>query len=147
MNASRLWTVAALMVAIGGASFAAASAQGKTPANVPLSQVKWEPYAPGNPLMVGRIWGDRTKGPDYAMYLKMPAGFEAGMHSHTADYHGITIQGTWVHTNQGGKPVELGVGGYVMQPGKQVHNDSCKGATECILFIHQHGAGDFIPAK
>jgi hypothetical protein len=34
-----------------------------------------------------------------------------------------------------------------MQPGKQMHNDQCKGTQECITFIHQHGKGDFIPAK
>jgi hypothetical protein len=34
-----------------------------------------------------------------------------------------------------------------MQPGKAVHNDMCKGTTECIIFVHQHAAGDFIPAK
>jgi quercetin dioxygenase-like cupin family protein len=83
------------------------------------------------------------------MLLKMPAGFEAGMHSHTADYHGIVVEGTWVHTAEGdtNPPKELGPGGYVFQPGKQNHNDVCKGKTDCIVLVHQHGKGDFIPAK
>ena len=115
--------------------------------NTPLPAIKWQPYAEGNPLQVAMLWGDRTKPADYAMYLKMPAGFEAGRHSHTNDYHGVAIQGTWVHTNDGGKPVELGPGGHVLQPGKQVHNDVCKGSAECIILIHQRGPGDFIPAK
>jgi len=115
--------------------------------NAPLSAIKWQPYAPGNPLQIAMLWGDRSKPVDYAMYLKMPAGFEAGRHSHTNDYHGVGIQGTWVHTNDGGKPVDLGPGGHVFQPGKQVHNDACKGSTECIILIHQMGPGDFIPAK
>jgi hypothetical protein len=28
-----------------------------------------------------------------------------------------------------------------------MHNDSCKGTTDCIIFVHQHAKGDFIPAK
>jgi quercetin dioxygenase-like cupin family protein len=136
-------TVALMLVAY--ASYAVGVAQGKA-VNVPASAMKWAPYAPGNPLQVATLWGDRTKG-DYGMLLKMPAGFEAGRHSHTGDYHGLAIQGTWVHTNEGGKPVDLAPGSYVLQPGKQVHNDSCKGSTDCIILVHQHAAGDFIPAK
>ena len=136
-------TVALMLVAY--ASYAVGVAQGKA-VNMPASAMKWAPYAPGNPLQVAALWGDRTKG-DYGMLLKMPAGFEAGRHSHTGDYHALAIQGTWVHTNEGGKPVDLAPGSYVLQPGKQVHNDSCKGSTDCILLVHQHAAGDFIPAK
>ena len=39
------------------------------------------------------------------------------------------------------------VGSYVMQPGKQNHNDVCKSKTDCIIFIHQHAKGDFIPKQ
>ena len=39
------------------------------------------------------------------------------------------------------------MGSYVFQPGKQVHDDTCKGTTDCILFIHQRAKGDFIRAK
>src|SRR5690554_541203 len=70
----------------------------------------------GNPLQVAVLWGDRTKGSDDAMLLKMPAGFEAGRHTHSADYHGLAVQGTWVHTNEDAKPVELPPGSYAMQP-------------------------------
>lgn len=52
-----------------------------------------------------------------------------------------------MHTNEGSPPVELPPGSYAMQPGKQPHDDVCKGTTDCILFIHQHAKGDFIPVK
>ena len=136
-------TLALALVACG--SYAVGVAQGKA-VNIPAASLKWAPYAPGSPLQVATLWGDRTKG-EYAMLLKMPSGFEAGRHTHTADYHGLGVQGTWVHTNEGGKPIELAPGSYVLQPGKQIHNDSCKGTTDCILFVHQHAPGDFMPAK
>ena len=136
-------SIALMLVAY--ASYAVGVAQGKA-VNVPASAMKWEPFGPGNPVQVAALWGDRTKG-DYGMLLKMPAGSEAGRHSHTGDYHALAVQGTWVHTNEGGKPIDLAPGSYVLQPGKQVHNDSCKGSTDCIILVHQHAAGDFIPAK
>ena len=142
---SRVWRAAVLVLAVA-LVYGVDARQGKA-MNTPLSAIKWQPYAAGSPLQVAMLWGDRTKAAEYAMYLKMPAGFEAGRHSHTNDYHGVAIQGIWIHTNDGGKPVELTAGGHVLQPGKQVHNDSCKGTTECILLIHQMGPGDFIPAK
>jgi hypothetical protein len=70
------------------------------------------------------------------------------MHAHTLDYYAVNVQGTWVHTEgDTNPPKELPVGSYVFQPGKQMHNDVCKGKTDCIVFIHQHGKGDFIPGK
>jgi len=150
MNTARKTIAGAvLLLAAGGlSSSAAAKAKGNPPANVPTAEVKWEPYAPGVPLQVGQIWGDRNKG-DHGMFLKLPAGFEAGMHSHTADYYGILVQGTWFHTNEGdtSAPKELTPGSYVFQPGKQIHNDVCKGKTDCIIFVYQKAKGDFIPAK
>lgn len=116
---------AGLVVAIVAAvSYAAGVAQSK-PVNMPLSSMKWTPAAPGSPLQIAILWGDREKGNDYGMLLKMPAGAEAGMHAHTGAYHAVNVQGNWVHTNQGDpKGYELPPGSYVMQPGKAMHNDS-----------------------
>jgi hypothetical protein len=74
---------------------------------------------------------------------------DSGMHAHTGDYHAVSLQGTWVHTVEGETTPakELPPGSYVFQPGKQMHDDACKGKQECIVFIHQHAKGDFVPAK
>src|SRR5687767_7164039 len=115
--------VAAVALASAMVPVASVAAPSKV---VPFAEVKWEAYAPGVPLQVAVLWGDRTKGA-YGMYLKMPGGFEAGMHAHTADYHGVLVTGTWQHWDEGGKEgAELGPGSYVMQPGKSNHNDKCK---------------------
>ena len=135
-----------VLVAVAGLSYAAGAAKGKAPVNMPAADLKWEELMKGAPLQMAKLWGDRAKG-EYAMLLKLPGGFDSGMHSHTADYQAVLIKGTWVHTNEGGAPVELAPGSHVMQPGKQMHNDACKGTEECIVFVHQHAKGDFIPAK
>jgi anti-sigma factor ChrR (cupin superfamily) len=113
-------------------------------AMVPTEALVWEPYA-GGALQIAKLWGDRDQGA-YGMYLKVPAGFKAGSHMHTADYHGVNVQGTWIHTMDG-ETKELPVGSHVFQPGGQFHDDSCKGPQECIWFIAQDAKGDFIPEK
>jgi anti-sigma factor ChrR (cupin superfamily) len=123
---------------------AAASAQGQKPINMPFKDAKWKPWGPGSPLQVAVLWGDPDKGGDYGRLLKLPAGFVAGRHTHAAEYHGVLIQGIWIHTNEGQPPHELGPGSYVFQPEKQIHNDSCKGPQECIIFTHQDAVADFI---
>ena len=83
----RMFSGTLVLMLVAGGSYAVGVAQGKA-VNLPAASIKWVPYAPGNPLQVAALWGDRTKG-EYGMLLKMPAGFEAGRHSHTADYHGL----------------------------------------------------------
>jgi hypothetical protein len=132
-----------------GVSYTVGAVQGAKPVNRPFASLKWEPAGPGSPLMVAPLWGgDRTKSSDHGILLKIPAGFEAGGHTHTAAYHGVTLQGIWIHTNDAtNKGGDLPLGSYVYQPGKQVHNDICKGPAECIVLVHQHGPNDFLPAK
>lgn len=139
----------AVVVAVAGLSYAAGAAKAKTePVRIPAGELHWEAYAPGVPLQIAALWGDRAKGGDYAMLLKLPAGFDSGMHAHTLDYRAIGVQGTWVHTQEGETSApELGPGSFVMQPGKQFYSDACKGKQDCIVFIHQHGKSDYIPAK
>lgn len=138
-----------VIVGVAGVSYTLGAVQGAKAVNVPFASLKWEPAGPGSPLSVASLWGgDRTKSSDHGILLKLPAGFEAGGHTHTADYHGVAIQGAWIHTNDASKNGrEYPVGSYVFQPGKQVHNDICKGPSDCILFLHQHGPADFVPSK
>jgi hypothetical protein len=82
------------------------------------------------------------------MLLKQPGGgFEAGMHAHASDYHGVLVQGTWIHTVEGDSsaPKELTPGSYVFQPAWQFHNERFLGPEDCIVYIHQLGKADFIP--
>jgi len=137
-----------VLFAVAGLSYAAGAAKAKQGVITAASEEVWEDLAPGGPLKMVKLWGDRNKG-EYAMLLKLPAGVEAGSHAHTADYHAVLVSGTWVHTVDGdaSPPKDLGPGSYVMQPGKQFHNDVCKGKADCIIFVHQHAKGDFIPGK
>lgn len=134
-------------VATAGLGYLAGAAKQTAVMWTPADE-KWEPLAKDSPLQKVALWGDRDKGKDYGMLLKLPAGGQAGMHAHTGDYYAVAIQGTWVHTFEGGESKELTPGGFVFQPGKAMHDDACKaGGPDCIIFIHQHAKGDFIPGK
>ena len=143
---ARRWFALVLLLVAAGLSDGAGARQAKA-TNTPLISMQWQPYGPGIPLQVAVLWGDRTKPVQYAMYLKMPAGFDSGRHTHTNDYHAVSIQGRWVHSNEDGKPHQLTAGGVAFQPGKLVHRDECRGTTDCIILVYQMGPGDFIPAK
>jgi hypothetical protein len=120
---------------------------GKQEIIVSAADLKWEPLAPGSPVKMCVLWGDSKKGP-FGMLLKLPGGFDGGMHTHATDYHALCVQGTWIHTVEGDGPKELTPGSYVMQPAWQYHDDKCKGPEDCIVYIHQFGGADFIrPAK
>ena len=115
----------------------------------PVADLSWEDMHPGSPVKFSVLWGDHKKGP-VGMLLKQPGGgFEAGMHTHASDYHGVLVQGIWIHTVEGDSsaPRELTPGSYVFQPAAQFHNEKFMGSEDCIVYIHQLGKSDFIPFK
>ncbi len=106
-----------------------------------VDDLVWEKGGPG--LYFALAWGDWTKG-DYGMIVKIEAGHAAPRHSHTSDYHGVTIQGNWVHTFGANDDRTLAPGSYTFQSGKEDHGDRCEGPQDCLILIHQHGPRDFI---
>ncbi len=112
---------------------------------VQAGELNWVPFG-DSPAKMVVLWGDPASG-EYAVLLKLPPGFTPGPHSHTADYHGVNLQGTWTHIFGNDDVRSLPPASYVMQPGGEDHNDACAGPEDCILFIHQHAPQDYIPAK
>ncbi len=113
---------------------------------IPADAMEWKELNPGSPVKMAPLWGDRSMG-EYAMLLRLPAGFVAPVHAHTGDYYGMNLTGTWRHSFDGGEQKDMPPGSYVFQPGMGWHGDACIGAEDCILFIHQHVKGDFIPKQ
>jgi quercetin dioxygenase-like cupin family protein len=139
MNRKSLLLAAALAGAIAGAYAADGSMTS-------AGDMQWVEIAPGSPVKMTPLWGDRAQG-EYAMLIKIPAGFVAPIHAHTGDYHGMNVTGTWRHSFDGGEQKDLQPGSYVFQPGMGMHGDACIGPDDCILFIHQYVKGDFIPKE
>jgi quercetin dioxygenase-like cupin family protein len=113
---------------------------------IAAGELAWVEMSPGSPVKFVVLWGDRNKG-EYAMLLKLPAGFVAPIHAHTGEYHGLNVSGTWRHSFEGGEERTLPPGSYVFQPGMGMHGDACVGPEDCILLVHQYVKGDFIPKQ
>ncbi len=106
-----------------------------------VDDLEWVNGGPG--LDFALVWGDWTQD-DYGMIVRIEAGVAAPRHAHTGDYHGVTIQGNWVHTYGEDDERTLTPGGYAFQAGGEVHGDRCEGTVDCLILIHQHGPRDFL---
>ena len=91
------------------------------------------------------LQGDPEKGP-HATFTKFAPGYDAGMHSHTADLWIVGIQGAYLYKDDAGEK-RVGPGDYLRVPGGHKHW-SGGDKTEGALF-YEEGSGKFdnIPAK
>jgi quercetin dioxygenase-like cupin family protein len=133
----------ALVTAMGIGYAAGQAQQGQV---LGADEMQWQSAGAGSPLSVAVLWGNPGEG-EHGRLLKLPAGFDAPVHAHTGDYHGINLTGTWRHYFDGGESKDLPPGSYVFQPGNQMHGDACIGDEDCILFLYQKEKADFIPKQ
>jgi len=108
----------------------------------PAADLKWVP-TPGAPtgVLMAVLWGDPAKGPHGAIH-KFPAGFKAGLHTHSADLHCVVISGTMIHGEEDGKETRLGPGSYLFDPHTEKHTTACDAASECQMFVQASGKFD-----
>ncbi|HEU0310696.1 MAG TPA: DUF4437 domain-containing protein [Sphingomicrobium sp.] len=116
----------------------AAAANGATPGNhyLPADRIAWS-SDPGAPVELGPLWGKRADG-EAGTLLRTPPGFRAPLHSHTADYWAVVVQGTWEHwvpSTGEGKDIRLERGAHWTQVKAQWHGDACVSAEPCIIFL------------
>ena len=101
---------------------------------VPQDKLKWDaPYGPQGPQFA-TAEGDQKKGP-VSMFMKFPAGFDSGWHTHEGEYTAVVVQGHMTHQVQGGAEHKLAQGSYWTQPGKVNHKNVCLAdGGECVIF-------------
>ena len=93
------------------------------------------------PLQVVALWGD-PKVEESAFFVKLRPGQKGALHAHSEDYHGVTIQGTWLKTMGDEGVKKIVAGSYIMQPKKEWHIDHCAGPEFCVFFINFLGPRD-----
>jgi len=104
---------------------------------IPAEKLPWYQEAPQLPVMLAPLWGDRAHG-EAGTLLKVPGGFDSGLHSHTADYWAVVVEGTWRHwvpSTGEGKSFELRPGSHWTQVKTQLHQDACISRTPCTIFL------------
>jgi quercetin dioxygenase-like cupin family protein len=112
-------------------------AQDSGEALLPAESIPWAVEAPGQPQRLGKLWGERSTGPAGTL-LKVPGGFVAPIHSHTADYRAVVVEGAWKHwfdENAEGAAVELRPGSYWTQAADKWHGDACVSEIPCTILL------------
>ena len=112
--------------------------------------VKFKPLDPKQPkgMKVGVVSGDMKTGP-VAFIVELPPGANAGLHSHTSEYHALVLDGAPAHwlPHETGEGEAVAAGTYWYQPGGYDHGDRCTGTAPCHAFIMMPGGFDFKPGK
>ena len=139
-------TLVALATVSAAAQPAAQTPQAAAPkANlVAAGELKWVDV-PDTPAKMATVKGDSAKGP-HASLIKLPGGFSAPLHSHSADHQVVMVAGTLTLTPEGGTAKKLGPGSWFEFTGKKKHVTTCDAGADCVLFIVAKGAWDLVPA-
>ena len=98
--------------------------------------------APG--VRLATLWGDPAGGA-FGAYMRLPAGFESPLHTHTHPMKVVFVSGTYIQEPQGEPAVHLGPGSFMMQPGGDYeHRTSCHADSDCVFFVESAGPFDLI---
>ena len=106
--------------------------------------LKWVDV-PDTPAKMATVNGDSAKGP-HASFIKLPAGFSAPLHNHSADHQVAVVAGTLSMTPEGGTAKKLGPGSWFEFSGKKKHVTTCDAGADCVLFSVAKAAWDLVPA-
>ena len=114
-------------------------------ASTQFDKIPWKPSNPKAPqgVMVHVISGDPKTGPFNAI-VKAPAGLKIPLHTHAAEFHGVTLTGGMVHAAQTGVAQPLAKGSTWVQPGNEPHVDECHSETDCVFLVFFEGPLDTV---
>jgi anti-sigma factor ChrR (cupin superfamily) len=132
------------LATVSAATQSAAQSAAPTASIVAAGELKWVDV-PDTPAKLATVKGDSAKGP-HASFIKLPAGFSAPLHSHSADHQVAVAAGTLTMTPEGGTAKKLGPGSWFEFTGKKKHVTTCDAGADCVLFIVAKAAWDLVPA-
>lgn len=105
-----------------------------------LDHVQWQPAGlPGAEMAV--LWGDEHRGTAVWAFRLQP-GVAIPAHTHSNDYWGFAIQGSWAHIDRNGQTIVTAQDAYVRIQANESHADRCVGPQVCINIIQFRGARD-----
>lgn len=132
------------LATVSAATQSAAQSAAPTASVVAAGELKWVDV-PDTPAKMATVKGDAAKGP-HASFIKLPAGFSAPLHSHSADHNVVVVAGNLTMTVEGGAAKKLGPGSWFEFTGKKKHVTTCDAGADCVLFIAAKAAWDLVPA-
>jgi len=117
---------------------------GDVPIPIMAADLEWADLDPeGAPgVQIATLWGDPASG-RFGAFFRLPAGFEAPLHTHTNPIKLVIVSGTYIQQPEGEPEFHLDPGSYLMQPGGDYrHTTGCDAAADCIFFAESDGAFD-----
>ena len=105
--------------------------------------VKYSPLVPGVSSYVA--WGDTAKGP-FGGFTKFRPGFDAGMHTHTADVLLVVLRGAYLYRDDAGAK-RVGPGDFLRIPGGHKHWSGGDRKEGALFYQETFGKFDLIPVK
>jgi hypothetical protein len=113
---------------------------------VTADEMKWQPQTPELATMISELWGDRQSDGSSGSLVRLPPGFDSGLHAHSGDFHGVVVKGTMIHVgpNDEGVDTRLPPGSYVRQAGGEMHIDRCVSEEPCEFFVFQYARADIV---
>lgn len=87
------------------------------------------------------LWGSEEEN-NAIWAFRMQPGVEFPLHAHTHDYHGLAVQGTWVHIDAEGNEATAAQEAFAFVKGGEFHGDRCEGPEVCITLIDLDGPRD-----
>lgn len=147
LTLTRLVITAAAAVAATASLVATAAPDSQPSVNVPVTKVQFGPTGVKDgktgELLAGPAYGNLGKGP-HGTFVRMPPGFISSVHNHTGAYWGIVISGVAANGPPAAADVQLPAGSYWYQKGGEAHVTKCLAAHECLFFISQDVAFDYV---
>jgi len=95
------------------------------------------------PILAAAAFGDLAKG-EHSTWIRIPAGFTGGVHTHAYDMWVAVVSGVAVNTGVGAEDVALPAGSFWFQPAGKPHYTNCISSVECVVFASQNGAFDSV---
>src|SRR2546426_2181187 len=114
----RAWTLAAVAVVMALTTALVFADQEQSSVIFARSRtVKYSPLVPGVSSSV--VWGDTARGP-FGGFTRFRPGFDAGMHTHTADVLVVVLRGAYLYRDDAGAK-RVGLGDFIRIPGGHKH--------------------------
>lgn len=110
-----------------------------------FADINFVPFGDG-PMKIGVLWGDPATGPS-GFLLRVPAGFETPLHTHSANYCALVVHGQHQHWDQTENKIDvhpISAGAYVQQAGGHIHADANPTGAESVVLVIFDGPFDFI---
>ena len=139
------WMLAAVVVAVA-VTTALVSADQEQSSGVIFAHsrtAKYSQLVPGVSSYVA--WGDTANGP-FGGFTRFRPGYDAGMHTHTADVLLVVLRGAYLYRDDAGAK-RVGPGDFMRIPGGHKHWSGGDRKEGALFYQETFGKFDLIPVK